>query len=288
MAPPEDALPVSESTSLLAVMPSANSTDDSVRGTYSNGSLPLTSSYDELRESAELQMQALIDRPNAKTDSANHSIKNVLRRRHAILILLFGCALCVMLISLLIFQPDSPPGNITPDSPPGNITPDTPDDHPLPLSPLPFSDLDPVNDLGLMEFIRPDSSSPPTNLFRRLEKSKKRAAYPTNAWYQNFLLARGEPSNVHRAYAVPYVLDAVGLIPGLRVIPANRILAGNAILQLYINEPNGLTLGATGDLQGTTGADSHAYTVLETTELGLSLHWVRLFKQATCVMSPIF
>jgi hypothetical protein len=78
-----------------------------------------------------------------------------------------------MLASLLIFQPDSPPGNITPDAP---------DDHPSPFSPLPFSHLDPVNDLGLMEFMWPDSSWPPMNLFQLLEKSKKRAALPTNQY----------------------------------------------------------------------------------------------------------
>jgi hypothetical protein len=270
MAPPEDA--VSESSNLLGVMPSANSTDDPVRGTISGS---ISGSFDNLLESVEIQMQALIDPSNAKKDSDNHSRKKTLHRRHAILILLIGCALCVMLVSLMIFEPDLPPGIIAPD---------TPHDHPVPFSPLPFSDLDPVNDLGLLEFVRPDSSSPPSNLFRGLEKSKKRAALPTNAWYQNMLLARGEPSNVHRAYTVPYVLDVVGVIPGLRAIPTNRILAGNHIMQLYVNELVGLTVGATGDLQGTTGKDSHAYTVLETTELGLTLHWVCLFKkQAACV-----
>lgn len=266
MASIENGLPATERTALLEVMPSAHSTNDPVHGTSysSNGSLPLASSFDDLRESAELEMQTLIDQAK-KRDPYKLPRNDILRRRHAILILFFGCTSCVMLIVLFIFQLTAPSGIYNP-------LPETPTA--LDFQPLPFSAYDPVRDLGLMEFVRPDASSPPSTLFQRNMKSKERSALPTNAWYQNMLLVRGEPSNLHRAYAVPYLLDAVGVIPGLQVIAPNRVLAGANVMQLYVEEMKGLTLGATNDLQENAENDSHKYTVLETTELGLTLHWV--------------
>jgi hypothetical protein len=148
------------------------------------------------------------------------------------------------------------------------------------VSPLPFSRHDPVQDLGLLAYNRPEETGPPRNLFEEIADEKpdslvRRPAFPTNAWYQNLLMLRGAPSNVHRVYTNPYLVDVVGLIPGLRVHP-NRILSGADVLQLTFNENFGLTLGATGDLKGPpeSEADSHKYKVLETTELGLTLRWV--------------
>jgi hypothetical protein len=88
-------------------------------------------------------------------------------------------------------------------------------------------------------------------------------------------MLRGEPSNVHRVYSVPYLLDLVGYIPGLRA-HSNHILSSTSVLQLTFNEEFGLTLGAAEDLSKSTSQKglSHQYIILETTELGLTLKWV--------------
>lgn len=138
--------------------------------------------------------------------------------------------------------------------------------------PRTFSTLDPVRDLGLVEFERPSSSRPPKVL---TNKMKKQTAFPTNAWYQNLLLLRnGKPSQNHRAYAIPYVLDAAGPVPGLRVHP-NHVGASTNQFQVNLIDTFGLTLGAS--LRATEKLEDAAfgYNVLETTPLGVTLEWVR-------------
>jgi hypothetical protein len=143
--------------------------------------------------------------------------------------------------------------------------------------PLPFSNKHPVRDMGLIGYSRPLVSSPPEGLFRHLTNSNSSEGQPgplpTNAWYQNFLLLQGEPSNVHRAYALPYIIDAVGPIQGLHVLP-NFLVASTAVVQLSVNEAFGLTLGAVGDVNGSNKKTSQRFTVGTTTELGVTLHWV--------------
>ena len=233
------------------------SSERSIVRVYSNGSLPLTSSYDDLRESAEIQMQALIDR-NKKPDKEQR--QNILQQRHAVLILVVGCALSVALIFLMNFHPKLPSA----------------DDRTGKEHPLPFSLLDPVHDLGFMEYTRPEQSSPPKHLFKRQRSTKQRSALPTNAFYQNMLLAHEEPTTLNRVYNVQYILEAVGLIPGLHIHPANNVLASTSVMQLSFNENFGLSLGAAEDLKKSPKRESEtfSYTVLETTELGLTLEWV--------------
>jgi hypothetical protein len=144
-----------------------------------------------------------------------------------------------------------------------------------------FSTQHPVRDLGLTEHVRDKSSSP----YRVLTHSNEhRQHYPTNAWYQNMLLVPDEPDLVHRVYSIPYVLDVVGPIPGIRVHP-NHIEASTSVIQLSIIEAYGLTVGATKAISQTTsgskgGSDAqedivnHRYVVENTTPLGLTLAWV--------------
>ena len=134
----------------------------------------------------------------------------------------------------------------------------------------PFSALDPVTDLGLFKFIRPDESSPSS----RLKLSRK--ALPTNAWYQNLLSLQPnqEPSQLHRVYTIPYVVDTAGPIPGLR-IHAHHLDATSTTVTLAVTEPYAVTLGATREINMNTQEDTNGYSVVAATELGVTLEWVR-------------
>jgi len=131
----------------------------------------------------------------------------------------------------------------------------------------PFSTLDPVEDLGMFGVLH--SQTPPQSMARVSENK----AMPTNAWYQNLIIgANSEPTNINKAYAVPYMVDVVGPIPGLRIHP-NHLDASATMVQLLIVEPHGLTLGASGS--GAANA-SMAYSIQSTNPLGLTLEWVSL------------
>jgi hypothetical protein len=169
--------------------------------------------------------------------------------------------------------------------------------------PFPLSLLDPIHDLGLAGWDRsPDESSFPSfyynadadaddrygnNNSRKLSASessnnnnttsRKKKALPTNAWYQNMLQVshNDEPTNLQRTYPVPYLVDVVGLIPGLRM-HATDIDASDMVMQLSFNENAGLVLGATEHLSSKKKTiHSHRYKVLKTTNLGITLEWVR-------------
>jgi len=207
----------------------------------------------------------------------------------------------------------------------------------------PLSTLHPVHDLGLNFFARPEGTRPSPALFskaatastRRLaHKSSKhhahahesdiqededdsaigsetppQSAFPTNAWYQNMLLVPhvndtgAEPTAVHRAYAAPFIVDAVGPIPGLRVHP-NHVDASTAVVQVNTVDKYGLTVGAgpsskakttntkeiyrhsDKEKESMTEASNiendttpavnmtHVYSVEKMTPLGLTLGWV--------------
>ena len=133
-----------------------------------------------------------------------------------------------------------------------------------------------------MKFTRPQESSPPNGLFKRFEgtASKKKATIlPTSAWYQNLLLVRGEPSSLQRAYAIPYLFDAIGVVPGLQIHP-NFLVSSRDVVQLSFNDLFGLTLGATANINK---KESFQYMVGETTELGVTLHWDNLNMTSTIV-----
>lgn len=144
-----------------------------------------------------------------------------------------------------------------------------------------FSALHPVHDLGISPFARPEDSRPPKALTKGAETTDSQS-FPTNAWYQNMLLVRGEPTAVNRAYATPFLVDAVGPIPGLRVIP-NHVDASTAVVQLNTIDEYGLTVGAAPDAtltdankskKDSNSTYSNEYSVDNMTPLGLTLAWV--------------
>lgn len=135
----------------------------------------------------------------------------------------------------------------------------------------PLSTLDPVKDLGLAAFRRPEESSPPKTLTKILSAEAPSTQFPTNAWYQNLLLVEDEPTQANRAYSIPYVIDATGPIPGLRVLP-NHVGATQDVVQIYVVEEYGLTLGASIDEK--EKEPSKRYNVVKTTDLGLTVQWV--------------
>jgi hypothetical protein len=146
-----------------------------------------------------------------------------------------------------------------------------------------------VRDLGLPELVRAEAVSPDWNYLKSSFKSKHddRNALPTNSWYQNLLMARGEPSNLQRAYTVPYLVDVVGMLPGVRA-HVTHTEANDQVMQLSFDEAFGLVLGATKSLEAKNEDDtsndhedevkehwkSHKYTVAKATNLGISLEWV--------------
>lgn len=129
----------------------------------------------------------------------------------------------------------------------------------------PLSTKDPVHDLGLYDFDRPDGSKPP------IEHASDRAL-PTNAWYLNLMLVGGQPGSTQRAYTIPYVIDVEGPIPGVRVHP-NHVDGSSTEIHVDMIEQNGITLGATSSLE--KRKMDLSYKILATTPLGITLQWVR-------------
>jgi hypothetical protein len=262
---------MSETSGLLSntQYPSAHSTDSPTPRSYSSEALPLVSSYEDLRRSVELQLEELNSASKSRKEAVFPSSRS-LTRCSALWILLGGCILSLLGGAFFLIQ-----GNTSVD---GHHRPSTGGR----VDPLPFSLLDPVKDLKLASYDRPEETKPPKELFAKNyhhDKSKPHQHVPTNAWYQNLLLLRGEPSNIHRVYTAPFLLDVVGHIPGLRT-HRTRVLSSDSVLQLTQNEENGVTLGAAIDMTaGVTNVKReellHAYRVLETTKLGVTLQWVR-------------
>lgn len=164
----------------------------------------------------------------------------------------------------------------------------------------------------MLPFDRPDNTGPNRELFQ-LDKSTQQPlktnfrtqgiapslAMPTNAWYQNLLLAHGEPSEEQRAYPVPYVVDLVGPIPGVRLHHPN-VQGGATIIQLNQVLEHGLTIGSSSlkyllgessinkkkkrhhhdddDDDDQVGekpqAVSKKYAITKMTPLGITLEWV--------------
>lgn len=156
-------------------------------------------------------------------------------------------------------------GHLQPGTSPGNDISETSSSSTIDLTTpaSPFSTLDPVEDLGVMGVVH--SVVPPESLARVSDNK----AMPTNAWYENLIVGAKEepPTNIYKAYAVPYLVDAAGAIPGLRVHP-NHLDTQDSLVQLLVVEPHGLTLGA-------SGSTEMAYNIASTNPLGVTLEWVR-------------
>jgi hypothetical protein len=271
--------------------------------------------YDSMEVQADSSScQSDDDQDKTNQNALSRNCKRfVFAYKRTIFMILLGIALLsASMLGLMIFRPKS-----TSSSSSKNDSGDDGDgDTTVPTGgrPFPLSLLDPIHDLGLAGWDRsPDESSFPSfyynadadgygnNNSRKLSASesnnnttsKKKKALPTNAWYQNMLQMPqdDEPTNLQRTYPVPYLVDVVGLIPGLRM-HATDIDASDMVMQLSFNENAGLVLGATEHLSSTKKTiHSHRYKVLETTSLGITLEWVRnisKFVVCTCVSSFLF
>jgi hypothetical protein len=167
-----------------------------------------------------------------------------------------------------------------------------------------FSQLDPVQDLGLTNFQRPRSSRPPPNLESYVLKQQQQqqgvrdtigtnasetlptptVAIPTNAWYQNLLSVDDNdmPNSIHRAYTIPYIVDAAGPIAGLR-IHVSHILATQTVIQLNVIEEHGLVVGAAAAASAVSAHQQQRddeilntrFHVDNMTPLAITLGWVR-------------
>ena len=132
-----------------------------------------------------------------------------------------------------------------------------------------LSALDPVKDLGMPPFDRPHSSRPSSNL----NNIRSEGALPTNAWYQNLILVEDEPSSNQIAYTIPYSLDMVGPIPGLRV-HHTHISSSNTVVQVDFIDTHGVTLGAGADAIDTlNGFSTRQYSIHKMTPLAITLDW---------------
>jgi hypothetical protein len=247
-----------------------NETTGLLRKAYDgSGSLPLTTSYEDVRDSIEQQLQSRTTPTKPSFDGVAQQ-SSLFRRRQAVGMLVGGCLLCVLLIVSLVWDPQ-PEHDHDDDVKP---VPHFDDDY----FSAPFSHLDPVHDLGFAELIRADDVSPDWSFLDPSFKSPDddRNALPTNSWYQNLLMARGEAANVQRAYPAPYLVDVVGMIPGLRS-HVTHVEASAVVMQLSFNEDYGLVLGATQSIESNEkndDRDNYQYKVVEATNLGVTLEWV--------------
>jgi hypothetical protein len=146
----------------------------------------------------------------------------------------------------------------------------------------PLSDLDPVTDVGLPNVERPAESQPSSRL-DPLRKTDTAQALPTNAWYQSLLMLQDEepPTSIgnHRVYTVPYVIDVVGAIPGMRVHRSFIEPSPDQVI-VSISEKEAVTLGAAMDFTITSSQVDptlvdKGYNVVASTDLGITLEWVR-------------
>lgn len=243
----------------------------------SNGSLPLTSSYSDVRDGLEQQLQETWSehqKSSSKQLTSTTSDRSDFGRHKRVIWMWFllGCVLCCLSAGIILrpWQDHRPSDDDDVINYDGNW------DHPLSL-------LDPVTDLGLAEHTRSVGVSPDWKFLDTSWKSPHdhRNAMPTNAWYQNLIMARDEPSNLQRAYPVPYLVDVVGMIPGLRT-HCTHVDGSTMVLQLSFNENFGLVLGATVDLDTKNSTrlragdvdDNFGYKVVQATDLGITLEWV--------------
>lgn len=137
-----------------------------------------------------------------------------------------------------------------------------------------FSTMDPVRDLGLPNVTRTYDSSPSSRL-APLRSTNPGQAIPTNAWYQNFLLLKDDetPTVNTRAYTMPYVVDAIGPIPGLRLHTTKVVTSASEAI-IAVDEPYAVTIGATSNDSSQEVSLDFGYSVLSTTDLGITLQWV--------------
>lgn len=252
-----------ETTPLLLkeglLKPSANSTDNpswsNLADCDSESEISLTTSLSHHHDHDDCEGKMISEYGTTTLTTRRRRI----RQRHVALVVLAGI---VGFFSLrhFVFGPASSSHDKQTSRDPSNKT------YKNPIIIVAFSQLDPVQDLGLTNFQRPSNSRPPPGLESFILKKKQQkqqqtsqqqksannttantvnVAIPTNAWYQNLLSVDNDdiPSTIHRAYTIPYIVDAAGPIAGLRIHP-NHILATQTVIQLNVVEQHGLTVGA--------------------------------------------
>jgi hypothetical protein len=147
----------------------------------------------------------------------------------------------------------------------------------------PLSRLDPVMELGLYDYARSAATQPSFQQSALAQQATAGAALPTNSWYQSFLLlprdVHTNPSTLHRAYSMPYVVDAAGPVAGVRIYPTQAV-GTTTVVQLAVLENQGVTTGlapaaATQSGKKPNTVVSRRYEVEEMTSLGVTLSWVR-------------
>mmetsp|Transcript_51911 Transcript_51911/g.57996 ORF Transcript_51911/g.57996 Transcript_51911/m.57996 type:complete len:1231 (-) Transcript_51911:85-3777(-) len=249
----------------------------------------------------------------AKSSESNvrDSMEAQIHYKRTLRMLILGISLSTLILSSILFRPttsinsDNKIYDDLTNSNDDNVNVDVDDDDDaVPTSnSFPLSLLDPIHDLGLAghersiddpsfpSFYYNDINNDANNKLRKLSSSsgssgentstsnKNQKALPTNAWYQNMIQAPrdDEPSNLQRAYPTPYLVDVVGLIPGLRV-HATDIDASDMVMQLSFMEIYGLVIGAAENISLSATNQmkmvySHKYRVLKTTKLGITLEW---------------
>lgn len=115
------------------------------------------------------------------------------------------------------------------------------------FTPPPFSTLDPVADLKVYDYDYRPQASFPGEVFGPLHQGQKKTGVPlpTNKWYENMVLVLDgqDPSADHVVYTVPFVVNAIGPIPGIK-LHATRLLAMEKIVQVTFIDRHGVTLGS--------------------------------------------
>lgn len=265
----------SETTNLLC-LPSPHSTDRPIRQGYSSNGVGIGQSINTSDTSTDGHDDEEIPFVRPESNSPQTKVPQKQRckklqpfsdsigRGRAILILFCACIFSVSILSLLSFKEQQ-----------REIDVHTSSMHQIQAQP--FSQKHPVTDLGVAGLARPFESSPPHHVFRRLGTSSDSEHWrplPTSAWYQNLLLTHGEPTNLNRAYAIPYVIDVTGPIPGL-TLHSSFLVTTSKVIQLANNAQFGLTLGAESYIHDDKKERySHQYSIDSPTELGVTLHWV--------------
>jgi hypothetical protein len=152
----------------------------------------------------------------------------------------------------------------------------------------PLSRLDPVMELGLYDYARSAATQPSFQQSALAQQATAGAALPTNSWYQSFLLlprdVHTNPSTLHRAYSMPYVVDAAGPVAGVRIYPTQAV-GSSTVVQLAVLENQGVTTGlapAKTTSKKTSTVVSRRYEVEEMTSLGVTLSWVRTHRSFGC------
>ncbi len=112
----------------------------------------------------------------------------------------------------------------------------------------PFSTLNPVSDLKVFSFDRPKFSRPGKVFGKTLHMGQSETGHPlpSNSWYENMVLLADEQYEANlenRIYTVPYVVNADGPIPGIK-LGSTRVLGMDRVVQITYVDQHGLTMGA--------------------------------------------